>query len=178
MSTARKTRMPINHLTIFFLPSSTLSHSRRFSTTQVDSIRFDSFPQTLISRQQMSKFGKLKKLKSVLKKLNSFANSRHDRSSPATVSVEDDLRTVYVGKSRRRYLLRHSVVDHPLFRELVERSGEYSTPGPDSIDGELSSINVGCEVVMFEHLMWMLEDESDRHDRPESVNELVDFYAC
>ncbi|KAI4379586.1 hypothetical protein MLD38_005864 [Melastoma candidum] len=129
--------------------------------------------------------GKLKRLKSVLKRLNSLPNPRHDRrtslaASSATVPVEDDLRTVYVGKSCRRYLLGHSVVDHPLFRELVERSGEYhpAEPPRSGGEGEASSIKVECEVVLFEHLLWMLGDDSDRHDRPESVNELVDFYAC
>ncbi|KAI4377489.1 hypothetical protein MLD38_015103 [Melastoma candidum] len=93
-------------------------------------------------------------------------------SSVAVSAEDDDLRTVYVGRSRKRYLLSPSVVDHPLFRELVKRTGEH----PRDDDGV--SINVGSEVVLFEHLLWMLEDESDRHDQPESVNELVGFYAC
>lgn len=78
-------------------------------------------------------------------------------------SIARDLRAVYVGKSRRRYLISSDVIEHPLFRQLVERSG----------DSE--AITVGCEVVLFEHLLWMLENADPQ---PESLHELVDFYAC
>ncbi|GMY36512.1 auxin-responsive protein SAUR76-like [Fagus crenata] len=119
----------------------------------------------------MAKGGKLTKLKSVLKKWNSFSKQSRPNVSPI-VSVEDDdssaisrdLHPVYVGKSRRRYLVSSDVVDHPLFRELAERSGESD-----------DTINVACEVVLFEHLLWMLENADPQ---PESLDELVEFYAC
>ncbi|KAJ8767352.1 hypothetical protein K2173_017396 [Erythroxylum novogranatense] len=124
----------------------------------------------------MGKGGKLTKLKSVLKKLNSF-NKQNGRpgggspiSSAAVVADDDvsspnsgDLHVVYVGKSRRRYLINSNVIDHPLFRELAERSSESD------------SISVACEVVLFEHLLWMLESADPQ---PESLEELVEFYAC
>ncbi|GKV03766.1 hypothetical protein SLEP1_g16015 [Rubroshorea leprosula] len=111
---------------------------------------------------------KLTKLKSVLKKLNSF-NNKHSRSvaSSAVAAAVDDssanLHPVYVGKSRRRYLISSDIIDNPLFRELAERSGDNDT------------INVSCEVVLFEHLLWMLENADLQ---PESMEELVEFYAC
>ncbi|KAL6226840.1 PREDICTED: uncharacterized protein LOC101305878 [Fragaria vesca subsp. vesca] len=124
----------------------------------------------------MAKGGKLLKLKSVLKKWNSFSKSnRHSICSIASadddvsysssndVVSSGDLQAVYVGKSRRRYLVGPDVVHHPLFKELAERS--------DDDD----SINVACEVVLFEHLLWMLENADPQ---PESMNELVEFYAC
>ena len=126
----------------------------------------------IISHQQkkMAKGGKLTKLKSVLKKWNSFSNkqSRHNVSSIACdddSSCSRDLHPVYVGKSRRRYLVTSDVIDHPLFRELVERSG----------DSDDDTINVACEVVLFEHLLWMLDNADPQ---PESLDELVEFYAC
>ncbi|GLT51532.1 hypothetical protein SLA2020_249360 [Shorea laevis] len=112
---------------------------------------------------------KLTKLKSVLKKLNSF-NNKHSRSvaSSAVAAEVDDsssnLQPVYVGKSRRRYLISSDIIDNPLFRELSERSGDND-----------STINVSCEVVLFEHLLWMLENADLQ---PESMEELVEFYAC
>lgn len=124
----------------------------------------------------MAKGGnKLLKLKSVLKKWNSFSKSnRHSINSIA--SADDDsysssndavssreLHAVYVGKSRRRYLVGPDVVQHPLFKELAERSDDDDT------------INVACEVVLFEHLLWMLENADPQ---PESMDELVEFYAC
>ncbi|KAM1047369.1 hypothetical protein ACFX2I_026677 [Malus domestica] len=121
----------------------------------------------------MAKGGKLTKLKSVLKKWNSFSKQNSRRSLNSVVSAADedystdviisgDLRPVYVGKSRRRYLVASDVVDHPLFKELADRSDD-------------DTINVACEVVLFEHLLWMIENADPQ---PESMDELVEFYAC
>ncbi|GMI89385.1 SMALL AUXIN UPREGULATED RNA 76 [Hibiscus trionum] len=118
---------------------------------------------------------KLTKLKSVLKKLNSF-NAKQGRptSSSSVVAASDvddessaNLQPVYVGKSRRRYLINSDIVENPLFRELAERSG--SGERNDAV------ISVSCEVVLFEHLLWMLENGDPQ---TESLEELVDFYAC
>lgn len=139
----------------------------------------------------MAKGPRLTKLKSVLKKLNSFSNrsslslnrqntavsptaaaiatTSDDESNSMTCRSESfkDLLPVYVGKSRRRYLVGPEVIRHPLFQELVERSGGYS-------DGVSGSIHVvACEVVLFEHLLWMLENADESMD-----GQLADFYAC
>ncbi|KAL2503373.1 SAUR-like auxin-responsive protein family [Forsythia ovata] len=124
----------------------------------------------------MAKGGKLTKLKSVLKKMQSFKLGCPNGSSIGAIvnnddsfdntnnSTAKDLQPVYVGKSRRLYFITTDVMDNPLFRELVERSG----------NGE-DSITIGCEVVLFEHLLWMLENADPQ---PESLDELVEFYAC
>lgn len=121
--------------------------------------------------------GKLTKIKSVLKKWQSFGKLGRSNSSIAAANTsfsdEDssfdqissrDNFPVYVGKSRRRYLVNSEILDHPVFRELVERSGD-----------EDDNIVVSCEVVLFEHLLWMLENADPQ---PESLDELVEFYAC
>ncbi|XP_030530620.1 auxin-responsive protein SAUR78 [Rhodamnia argentea] len=134
----------------------------------------------------MAKGGKLTKLKSVLKKWNSFGRGSSraasgPRSNISAVSDDGDaspaispsgLHPVYVGKSRRRYLIRSAVLRHPLFRELVERSS--SSSGADCAPDE-TAVSVACEVVLFEHLLWMLENADPQ---PESMDELVEFYAC
>lgn len=125
----------------------------------------------------MAKGGKLTKLKSVLKKWQSFSKLGRSNSSIAAANHSSDeesssfdqlsgreLFPVYVGKSRRRYLISSEVADHPVFRELMERSGD-----------DDDTIIVGCEVVLFEHLLWMLENADPQ---PESLDELVEFYAC
>ncbi|CAA2963311.1 auxin-responsive protein SAUR50-like [Olea europaea var. sylvestris] len=118
----------------------------------------------------MAKGGKLTKLKSMLKKMQSFKLGRSNETSINNFLDDDetapgkDLHPVYVGKSRRRYLITTDVMDNPLFRELVERSGA---------SGDM--ITVGCEVVLFEHLLWMLENADPQ---PESLDELVEFYSC
>ncbi|XP_050218939.1 auxin-responsive protein SAUR76 [Mercurialis annua] len=118
----------------------------------------------------MAKAGKLTKLKSVLKKLNSF-NSKQTRPSGSSVSAEHssgELHPVYVGKSRRRYLISSDIIDHPLFRELAERSSATESDHD-------CTISIACEVVLFEHLLWMLENADSQ---AESLDELVEFYAC
>ncbi|KAG1358854.1 auxin-responsive protein SAUR76-like [Cocos nucifera] len=80
-------------------------------------------------------------------------------------AVPAGLHPVYVGKSRRRYLVSSDLVDHPLFRVLAEKSGGAAA----------DATVVGCEVVLFEHLLWMLENADPQ---PESLDELVEFYAC
>lgn len=144
----------------------------------------------------MAKGGKLTKLKSVLKKWNSFSSmlgrttngtsivaaaSRSSSSSSSSYNYDTrnnniitrkNLHPVYVGKSRRRYLVSSEVVENPVFRELVEKSGS----GKNVEAGGESGVNlVGCEVVMFEHLLWMLENGDPQ---PESLDNLVEYYSC
>ncbi|KAG2584277.1 auxin-responsive protein SAUR76-like [Panicum virgatum] len=81
--------------------------------------------------------------------------------------VPKGLHPVYVGKSRRRYLIAEELVGHPLFQSLVHRAGGGGA--------EAGCTVVGCEVVLFEHLLWMLENADPQ---PESLDELVEYYAC
>lgn len=116
----------------------------------------------------MAKVGKLTKLKSAIKRWPSFTKlTRSNASSIAAANESDEVskevHAVYVGKSRRRYLVRSEIMDHPLFQELVDKSGE-------SGDG----VAVACEVVLFEHLLWMLDNAETQLG---SMDELVEFYS-
>ncbi|KAK7281343.1 hypothetical protein RIF29_09235 [Crotalaria pallida] len=129
--------------------------------------------------------GKLTKLKSVLKKWNSFSSSSsttttnnikrstvvsNDESNSSSSSpLALELRPVFVGKTRRRYLLSSDVVGHPLFQELVEKSDD------KYVEELADKVYVACEVVLFEHLLWMIENADPK---PESFDELAEFYAC
>ncbi|XP_008780599.2 auxin-responsive protein SAUR78-like [Phoenix dactylifera] len=133
----------------------------------------------------MAKSGRLGKLKCMLKRWHSLgrlAPAAGDGGAATSAAVEggswqpssvhgdrDPLgfHAVYVGKSRRRYLISSDVAGHPLFQVLVQRSGR-------SDDGSAVTF-VGCEVVLFEHLLWMIENADPQ---PESLDELVEFYAC
>ncbi|KAI3835516.1 hypothetical protein MKX03_000984 [Papaver bracteatum] len=90
------------------------------------------------------------------------------------------LQAVYVGKSRRRYLISSDIIDHPLVRELVVRS---SSVGCESEFSAAAGITFDCEVVMFEHLLWMIENSDPLEDHESSIDgdddhELVDYYVC
>ncbi|CAL5409937.1 unnamed protein product [Camellia sinensis] len=78
----------------------------------------------------MAKGGKLTKLKSAAAPPTAAPSSPPPRAQPTlpptmtTPPLSKALHPVYVGKSRRRYLVGSDVVDNPVFQELVERSGD------------------------------------------------------
>ncbi|CAI9117604.1 OLC1v1019014C1 [Oldenlandia corymbosa var. corymbosa] len=129
----------------------------------------------------MANGGKLNKLiKSALKKIMQSFKPRKANRSPvpsvannsngasmesSSAAIREELHPVYVGKSRRKYLLPSRVIENPVFRELMDHSSGFSD----------YCITVKCEVVLFEHLLWMLEN-GDPHT--ESLDELVELYSC
>ncbi|KAF6174299.1 hypothetical protein GIB67_040792 [Kingdonia uniflora] len=128
----------------------------------------------------MARGGKLTKLKSVIKRWQSAGNkisrTNGNSSSTSNSSLENDAyvsddkipggyHPVYVGRSRRRYLISSDVIVHPLVQELVDRSGNDS-----------DEITVGCEVVLFEHLLWMIENADPLPES--SLDELAEYYVC
>ncbi|KAG2268561.1 hypothetical protein Bca52824_063116 [Brassica carinata] len=126
----------------------------------------------------MAKFGKLTKLKSVIKKWPSFIKNHHSSTVSTTTSATatevskcNDLQLVYVGKSRRPYMLSSHVIDHPLFQELLDRSSRFMEERHDQ-----KTILVACEVVLFEHFCSDHNDDGDDCERG-SVEELAEFYT-
>ncbi|KAF5733476.1 hypothetical protein HS088_TW17G01020 [Tripterygium wilfordii] len=129
----------------------------------------------------MAKTGKLRKLKSAIKRWPSLSKLGCRSSSIAaaaaavetedkTMAAREELQAVYVGKSRRRYLLSSDTICHPLFQELVERSGGFNDDDDDN-----NQVVVACEVVLFEHLLWMIDNDGSQLG---SMDELADFYTC
>ncbi|KAK4270419.1 hypothetical protein QN277_023456 [Acacia crassicarpa] len=127
----------------------------------------------------MAIVGKLTKLKSAIKRWPSLTKLSRSNSCvsaappppPPDVAVaassnNKDLHAVYVGRSCRRYLVHFDVVDHPLFQELVNKS---------TSSAHQDGVVVACQVVLFEHLLWMLETTETVLD---SMDELVQFYNC
>ncbi|CAA0214306.1 Small auxin-up RNA [Arabidopsis suecica] len=130
----------------------------------------------------MAIFGKLTKLKSAIKKWPSLTKNHHSTMCTASTALSEvskceDLHVVYVGKSRRPYMLSSHVIAHPLFQELLDRSSRFIEERHDQ-----ETVLVACEVVLFEHLLWMLKNSSsdpgDEDDRERgSVEELAEFYT-
>ncbi|KAK4267157.1 hypothetical protein QN277_023979 [Acacia crassicarpa] len=133
----------------------------------------------------MAKLGKLTKLKSAISRWPSFpklgggcgtsSNSHRDQPHRLSAAVHSNkqqqpLHAVYVGKSRRRYLVNSDVLEHPVFQELVDRSAS-----PEEEEEDCAAVVVACEVVLFEHLLWMLQNNETQMG---SLHELADFYNC
>ncbi|KAK8581125.1 hypothetical protein V6N13_144168 [Hibiscus sabdariffa] len=136
----------------------------------------------------MAKFGKLTKLKSAIKRWPSLTKLARSSSSIAAAESEDKsvpagLHAVYVGKSRRRYLVGSEIICHPLLQELIDRSSgvgngiacDHDVGENGGGSGSGPEVVVCCEVVLFEHLLWMLENGGAQLG---SMEELVEFYTC
>ncbi|KAI4386915.1 hypothetical protein MLD38_004791 [Melastoma candidum] len=134
----------------------------------------------------MAKLGKLTKLKSAVKRWPSLSrlargNRRREeaRDRAGRRNGDGTKRPVYVGKSRRRYDVDPSVFDHPIFQELLGKSSWLEGGGGGEGGQDEGRLVVACEVVLFEHLVWMLENEGGNDDaRLGSMDELVGFYTC
>ncbi|KAJ0987472.1 hypothetical protein J5N97_005828 [Dioscorea zingiberensis] len=128
----------------------------------------------------MAKSCRLGKIKSVLKRWHSSSrlgsssssssisrdyDTWHSSTTADGDAVPSGLHPVLVGKERRRYLIRSDLAGHPVFRRLA---------GQDDTSGGEPTV-VGCEVVLFEHLLWMLENADPA---TESLDDLVQFYEC
>ncbi|XP_047938273.1 auxin-responsive protein SAUR78 [Salvia hispanica] len=105
----------------------------------------------------------LRKCKTLSRQLSRSSSYTSLRSKSAR---EDGGEEIFVGSSRRRYVIRSEHLSHPLVTALIERD-----PG-------LAATVVKCEVVLFDHLLWMLENAdpniaSDSH----SLQELADLYV-
>lgn len=76
--------------------------------------------------------------------------------------------TIYVGSSRRRYVINSKYLTHPLLNALIEKSKQ---------NPEDDNISIKCEVVLFDHLLWMLENGDPSVLGSESLEELADLYV-
>ncbi|EFJ22012.1 hypothetical protein SELMODRAFT_416965 [Selaginella moellendorffii] len=86
----------------------------------------------------------------------------------AALLPEGGALTVYVGRERRRKSAR----------EALDRG---SSPGnPPDFSSSAAALEqemcIPCEVVLFEHLLWILSSD-DAAEIRDSAEELVDFYA-
>ena len=81
----------------------------------------------------------------------------------------DEVAVVFVGSSRRRYTISAKHLNHPLINALIDRSRN---------DND-EKISVKCEVVLFDHLLWMLQNaDPDEVAADGALEELTQLYAC
>ncbi|KAK6230924.1 hypothetical protein QUC31_002442 [Theobroma cacao] len=123
----------------------------------------------------------MKKINLILRKCKSLSRQLARSSSYSSLrsksAKEDHLsdhmggdehcETIYVGSTRKRYVISAKYLKHPLLNALIERSKQ-KHGGED--------ILVKCEVVLFDHLLWMLEN-SDPNLILGSLEELADLYV-
>lgn len=92
---------------------------------------------------------------------------------------EEDCETqIFVGSSRRRFLIKSKYLDHPLLKAIVQKS-QKEKETEKSPAGEERSLSVKCEVVLFDHLLWLLDNADPilaNNSDNLSFEELADLY--
>ena len=88
-----------------------------------------------------------------------------DQDYKVEEAVPVGYKALYIGKCRRRYFISAEYLNHPLLTELIAERFR---------DG----FSVACEVVLFEHLVRMLETADPEAIQSDStLEELAQFYA-
>ncbi|OAY30246.1 auxin-responsive protein SAUR77 [Manihot esculenta] len=81
---------------------------------------------------------------------------------------QEEHETIFVGSTRKRYVINSKYLSHPLVNALIEKSKQKH--------GE-EVLVVKCEVVLFDHLLWMLENADPTNLSLDSLEELADLYV-
>ncbi|CAN8259553.1 unnamed protein product [Cochlearia groenlandica] len=126
----------------------------------------------------------LRRCKSVSTKLSrsySYTSliSQSERRDPqehlhGDIDVDESLplyKTVLVGHTKKPYVITKQHLKHPLLNALVEKEHRYD----DDDDDGSCVISVKCEVVLFDHLLWMLENGDQSHIL-ESLDDFAHLY--
>ncbi|KAK9275786.1 hypothetical protein L1049_023055 [Liquidambar formosana] len=130
----------------------------------------------------------MKKMNSILRKCKTLSRQLGRSSSYSSLrskstrenywghDMQDDDEhnnsTIFVGSSRRRYVISSKYLNHPLLNALIERSkSKHKAAGGDE------DISVKCEVVLFDHLLWMLENADPNLISSDSLEELAELYV-
>ena len=104
-------------------------------------------------------------------------SARDDAAGQHNVEMtEGASAVVFVGSSRRRYVISARHLRHPLIAALID---------DDAGDGDMRNskepVAVRCEVVLFDHLLWMLDNAVDLRagagGEDDAVRELAQLYA-
>jgi len=119
----------------------------------------------------------LRKCKSLSKQLgrsSSYSSlrsksNREDLYEGHGMQQDENCETIFVGSSRKRYVISSKFLNHPLLEALINKSKEKGS------DNE-NVLVVNCEVVLFDHLLWMLEN-ADPKFSSESLEELAELYV-
>lgn len=84
---------------------------------------------------------------------------------------DENCETIFVGSTRKRYIISKKYLNHPLLNALINKSKQIKKDSDES-----SVLVVNCEVVLFDHLLWMLEN-ADPKFGSDSLEELAELYV-
>ena len=102
---------------------------------------------------------------------------------------------IFVGSAKKRYVVSTKYLSHPLFEALLDKSSNANSRKVGDHDGDHDRnhdhhardrgddhdrvLVMKCEVVLFDHLLWMLEnaDPTSLGNNSESLEELAALYV-
>ncbi|CAK9325365.1 unnamed protein product [Citrullus colocynthis] len=85
---------------------------------------------------------------------------------------------LYVGSTRKRYAISSKYLTHPLLNALIDKSKSKKLANDDEDDDDDDDcISVRCEVVLFDHLLWMLENSDPNITFDSNLEELAELYV-
>ncbi|KAF5196153.1 Auxin responsive saur protein [Thalictrum thalictroides] len=84
---------------------------------------------------------------------------------------DENHQVILVGRSKKRYMINSKYLNHPVLNALIERST--TNDGKE----DKGHIYVKCEVVLLDHLLWMLENSNLNFSCDESLMELAELYV-
>ncbi|KAK6785748.1 hypothetical protein RDI58_019203 [Solanum bulbocastanum] len=119
---------------------------------------------------------KCKTLSRQLGRSSSYSSLRSKSTREEFWNVEshqdniEDFETILVGNSRRKYVIKSKYLSHPLLNALIEKSKQKH--------GGKDHLSVKCEVVLFDHLLWLLENADPINLNSDSFEELADLYVA
>ncbi|KAK7349547.1 hypothetical protein VNO77_06996 [Canavalia gladiata] len=117
---------------------------------------------------------KCKSLSRQLRRSSSYSSLRSKSANEDSIceghgmQEEEHCETIFVGSSRKQYMISSKYLNHPLLKALINKSKQ------KGCDIE-SVLVVNCEVVLFDHLLWMLEN-ADPKFGSDSFEELAELY--
>ncbi|PON95677.1 Small auxin-up RNA [Trema orientale] len=98
----------------------------------------------------------------------------HDQDDHQLHKNSTSTSTIFVGSTRKRYVISTKYLSHPLLAALIDKSKQNNKAAGADGDGVLV---VKCEVVLFDHLLWMLENADPVSLGSESLEELAALYV-
>ncbi|XP_045803092.1 auxin-responsive protein SAUR78-like [Trifolium pratense] len=114
---------------------------------------------------------KCKSLSSKLGRSSSYSSLRSTREDLYEIQQDDqNCETIFVGSTRKRYVISSKYLNHPLLNALINKNKKEGSEYDNNV------LIVNCEVVLFDHLLWMLEN-ADPMFSSESLDELAELYV-
>nr|AMQ09558.1 small auxin up regulated protein [Boehmeria nivea] len=135
--------------------------------------------------RQLARSSSYSNLRSKSTREDFWVGDHHDQEDHKSSTI------IFVGSAKKRYVVSTKYLSHPLFEALLDKSSNANSRkvgdhdrnhdhhARDRGDDHDRVLVMKCEVVLFDHLLWMLEnaDPTSLGNNSESLEELAALYV-